>query len=181
MRERAANDERASASRQRADVSRFRRLWRRRLGDCRVEDAFAVASDIESYPQFLPGVREARIVARRGGRWAVNQCFGLSPLGSRFRTYATPEPLHALTIGSQDEPWRDFRLRWRFSAEGPDLWAECEYDASFRSALLGAFAGAAIDAAEATVMGAFERRARGGASAHDQQSQQRLIRLAPRA
>jgi coenzyme Q-binding protein COQ10 len=141
-------------------VSRFRRLWRRRLRGCSVEDAYHVASDIESYPQFLPGVLEARIVGTRGERWIVDQCFGLGPVRYRFRTFATPEPPQALTIVSQDGPWRDFTLRWRFRPEGPDVLAECEYDATFRSSLLGALAGAAIDAAEATVMGAFERRAR---------------------
>jgi coenzyme Q-binding protein COQ10 len=141
-------------------LSRFRRLWRRRLRDCSVETAFAVASDIESYPEFLPGVIEARIVAKRGDRWVVDQCFGLGPLRSRFRTFATPEPPNALTIVSHEGPWREFRLHWRFRPAGPDALAECEYDATFRSPLLGALAGAAIDAAEATVMGAFERRAR---------------------
>ncbi len=141
-------------------VSRFQRLWRRRLRGCSVEAAYAVASDIESYAQFLPGVIEARIVARRGGRWVVDQCFGLGPLRSRFRSFATPEPPDALTIVSHDGPWREFRLRWRFRRAGPDALAECEYDATFRSRVLGVLAAAAIDAAEGTVMGAFERRAR---------------------
>ena len=141
-------------------MSRFRRLWRRVLRDCSVEAAFAVAADIESYPQFLPGVIEARIVAKRDGRWTVDQCFGLGPLRSRFRTYATPAPPHALSIVSHEGPWREFRLTWRFRAAGADVLAECENDASFRSPMLGALAGAAIDAAQGSVMGAFERRAR---------------------
>jgi len=141
-------------------LSRIERLWRRRLSGRRVETAYEVAADIESYPEFLPGVIDARIVARRNGRWTVDNVFGLWPVRTHFRSFATPEPPAALTIVSRDGPWREFRLRWRFRAEGADVWAECDFAAVFRSPVLGLVAATAIDAAEGMVMDAFERRTR---------------------
>lgn len=145
-------------------MSRLKRIWRRRLKGCRVETAYGVAADIESYPLFLPGMLAARIVGERDGRWTVDNSFGLGPVTARFRSIATPEPPTAITIVSRDGPWRNFRLSWRFRAEDADVCAECDFDAEFRSLLLGFAAASAIGSAETKVMDAFERRAREAAA-----------------
>lgn len=129
---------------------------------------FALAADIESYPHFIPWCRRARILARDGDVWEVDNHFGAGPVDAGFRTRALVEAPHRLEITSDQPPFRHFRLEWRFADRpGGGCRVEAEYDLSLRSPLLHGLAHFAMPEASRKILARFRDRAAelyGGAS-----------------
>ena len=121
---------------------------------------FALVSDIESYPAFVPGCLEARIVERGETVWKVENVFGFGPVRSRFMSRAELDPPHRLDITSREEPWRDFRMNWRFADSALGCRLFCALALVFRSPLLARLAHMASGEMERGVVSAFERRAK---------------------
>lgn len=84
----------------------------------RAEDVYAMVADIESYPAFVPGCRKARILSRRGDVWSVENEYGFGPMHYRFVSRATVDPPRSLSIVSDDGPWRQLLMTWRFQPAG---------------------------------------------------------------
>jgi coenzyme Q-binding protein COQ10 len=124
---------------------------------------FALASDIESYPSFVPGCRRANIVSREGDALGqaltVENVFGFGPLNQPFRTSALLKPPHELVIVSRDGPWRLFSMHWRFQREQAGCRLSCEVTLDFASRVLNLLASLAAADVERQVLAAFERRA----------------------
>lgn len=133
--------------------------WDLLFSDYRSEQLFALVSDIESYPQFVPGCLTARIVERQENRWQVDQTFGFGPLQSRFRSEARINPPHGLEVTASDGPWRHFQLSWRLTEEGGGCRLFCRFSAEFRSPLLAAAAHLGRAEMDRRIIAAFERRA----------------------
>lgn len=121
---------------------------------------FALAADIESYPQFIPWCRRARILARDGDVWEVDNHFGAGPLDAGFRTRAVLAPPHRLAITSDQPPFRAFRLEWHFAdlSDG-GCRVEAEYELSLRSPLLHGLARLAMPEASRKIINRFRERA----------------------
>ena len=142
------------------DGAALGRRWTLRFPHYSAEQLFALAADIESYPQFVPGCIATRILERRpDGTWLVDNVFGFGPLRQRFLSRATPEPPERLAIVSRDGPWRRFAMLWRFTPEGPGCRVDVEVELAFRSPLLASLAGAGLAAVEPRIVRAFEERA----------------------
>lgn len=75
-------------------------------------DVFALAADIERYPEFLAGWRHARILARDGNRWRVSQALGLGPLQLEFESLALVEPPRCIEVSAESPPFSAFSFRW---------------------------------------------------------------------
>lgn len=122
---------------------------------------FALATDIESYPSFLPWCRHARIVARDPAGWLVENHFGAGPLDAGFRTRAMLDPPHRLEIVTDEPPFKQFRLVWSFASLPP---AGCrvtlEYVADLRAPLLQTLARLAAPEMEHQILRRFRDRAR---------------------
>ncbi len=148
-----------------ADGGTLRRHWRLRFPQHSAEQLFALVSDIESYPRFVPGCIATRILERRAdGVWLVDNVFGFGPLRQRFHTLATPEPPQRLVIRSEDGPWRRFAMIWNFIPDdsipdGAGCRVEVEVELGFRSPLLAALARTALPSVEPRIINAFEARA----------------------
>lgn len=124
------------------------------------EQMFALAADIERYPEFIPWCRRARVLSRDGAVWRVENHFGAGPLDAAFRTLARPDPPHALEITSTDPPFRAFRLEWRFAAlPGGCCRVEAHYDITLISPLLHGLARLAMPEATRKIIRRFEARA----------------------
>lgn len=136
----------------------MRSEWSLRAAERDAATVFAVVADVERYPEFLPGVRSARILKRDGGRWAVDNVFGVGLLQSRFLSIAEARPPEALTIVSNDGPWRDLFICWRVKQDGPSCVLSCEAEMEFRSPALNLLAKASLAGVERLVIAAFERR-----------------------
>ena len=134
--------------------------WRRTFPRLSSAQLFALVSDIESYPAFVPGCLHARIVERGETVWKVENVFGFGPVRSRFMSRAELDPPHRLDITSREEPWRDFRMNWRFEDADAGCRLSCALALVFRSPLLARVAHLASGELERGVVSAFERRAR---------------------
>jgi coenzyme Q-binding protein COQ10 len=135
------------------------RSWEREFPHFKPEQMFALVSDIESYPIFVPGCRYARIVERGETAWRVENVFGFGPVQRRFISTAELEPSLRLDISSRDGPWREFRLSWRFQPSGTGCRVSCASTLRFRSPLLAALAKVSASSMEERIIGAFSARA----------------------
>lgn len=143
----------------RGQISRF--FPRRRR-----DEIFALAADVEAYPEFLPLCRRARIVERREGGLRVVQQFGARPLTLCFETEAHLSPPDGLSIRSRDPAFRRFCIDWRFVDEPGGCRALCDVDLEFQHPALEMAARLSAGSAMAAVAAAFARRAaaqKGGA------------------
>jgi coenzyme Q-binding protein COQ10 len=124
-------------------------------------DLFAIAGDIESYPDYVPWCLATRIRQRRGERLDVDNVFGAALFRLRFRTRATFEPPGRIEIVSNDRPFRHLRIVWRFE-DLPDGGCQVELSIAheLRWFLANRLAPLFAEQAEDRIVAAFERRAR---------------------
>ena len=120
---------------------------------------FALAADIERYPEFIPWCRQARVLSRDGGALEVENHFGAGPIDAAFRTRAFAEPPHTLTITTADAPFRRFELAWRFEQWGAGCRVVAEYALELRSPVVQVLARLALPEAERKVVRRFRERA----------------------
>lgn len=76
------------------------------------EQMFDLVADVERYPEFLPLMREARIVSRHASGYETEQVLMLGLLAYRFRTRTELAPPHAIAVTSADRHFRYFDIRW---------------------------------------------------------------------
>jgi coenzyme Q-binding protein COQ10 len=124
------------------------------------DQLFALVSDIESYPGFVPGCIATRILARRGDKWQVDNVFGFGPIRSRFCSRAVVQAPHRLDISSTDGPWERFSLSWRLDPMGEQgCRLACRFDVEFRLSALAGLASLGMPSMERRIISAFEARA----------------------
>ncbi|HEY9081510.1 type II toxin-antitoxin system RatA family toxin [Magnetovibrio sp.] len=80
------------------------------------DQLFAVAANIEAYPEFVPNCVATRIRQRTDDTWLVDNVFRWGPVPIRFRTRATMRPPREIDIRSIDSVLIDLSLKWRFVA-----------------------------------------------------------------
>lgn len=134
-------------------------VWRLSFPGVAAARLYAVAADVEAYPDFLPGCTAARVTERSPERLTVDNVFGSGLWRVSFRSYAYPEPPERLRVTSDDGPWRRFELSWRF-ADQPDGSGSVDLEATaeFRSPFMAAAAGGAFARLEEKLVVAFRRR-----------------------
>lgn len=76
---------------------------------------FDLIADVERYPEFLPLMREARIVHRAADAYETEQVMALGLLAYRFRTRTVLKPPHSILVTSADRGFRRFDIRWSFA------------------------------------------------------------------
>ena len=145
---------------------------------------FALVSDVEAYPEFLPLCESLAVLARRteGDTTILDARMGVGYRAIRetFVSRVTLMPgggVPAILVEYRDGPFRRLQNRWRFipaagSPDGAVQGAACDIDFyvdyEFRSPMLALLMGAVFDRAFRQFAGAFEDRARrvyGAASA----------------
>lgn len=121
---------------------------------------FELAADVEQYPQYLAGWRDARVYRREDNVRYVQQVLGTGPLRIRFISRAVLEPPVRIEVSSDDAQFRRLRLEWSFRAVaaercGVRLAVELELASRLLQRLVeGLLRGTAGD-----VLAAFNRRA----------------------
>jgi coenzyme Q-binding protein COQ10 len=136
------------------------RHWEREFPHFTPEQLFALVSDVESYPAFMPGCLNAHIVGRKERIWRVENVFGFGPLQTRFISIAELDPPHRLDISSHDGPWRDFHMSWQLQPSGTGCRVSCTSCLEFRSPMMAALAKFSEDEMENGIIAAFEARAK---------------------
>lgn len=130
------------------------------------ERLFDLVADVERYPEFIPLMREARIIQRHDRGYETEQVLALGLLERRFRTHTELDPPRSIAVTSADRIFRRFDIRWSFTpaSEGQcriDFALDCEV----RSIWLKPVGDALVGPMALTMVNAFVQRARKIASA----------------
>jgi ribosome-associated toxin RatA of RatAB toxin-antitoxin module len=122
-------------------------------------EMFALVDDIESYPQFLPWCREAR-VERAGEQKRATLTVGLRGIRQSFTTLNENRPGASIDMRLVEGPFKQFSAMWRFTPLADDA---CEIAFTmryqFRSRALGKLLEPLFDEMADTMVDAFTRRA----------------------
>lgn len=125
------------------------------------ERLFALAADIERYPQYLPGWAEARVIQRAGPQLVVRQRLGFGLLQQAFISHATLDWPTRITVRSDDGPFRELVVEWRFEpVNDTDCRVGFAYAFRLRNALLEPVTGLLLRQSAPLVLSRFEQRAR---------------------
>jgi len=124
------------------------------------EQLFDLVADVDRYPEFLPGVVDARVIGRQGSTIRVEMAMGTGFLRKRFTTVALLDRPHRIEISSADPLFDCFEQVWTFEPAvtgGTDI--EYRVDFKFKSNILQVLIGASFSERTKTVVQAFIRRA----------------------
>jgi coenzyme Q-binding protein COQ10 len=125
-----------------------------------VADVYALVADVESYPAYMPGWRAARILHRTAAVAQVEQIVSLAGLRKQFHSVAHFDPPHGLVIQADGDPFRHFRLAWRFTeaTDGTTL-VQADLTMIFRSGTMERLATHLMPDMLGPVINALEHRA----------------------
>src|SRR5689334_15036288 len=122
---------------------------------------YAVVSDVEKYPQFLPWVLALRVLSRRENGLTAEMAVGYGALRERYTSDVRLDP-NARTIDVVEikGPFKILENHWRFTPKDDG----CEVDFSirfeFKNRLLHGVAGHAFEKVMMKMTDAFEARAK---------------------
>lgn len=125
-----------------------------------MERLFDIVADVERYPEFLPMVREARIVARQADAYETEQALLLGWHLHRFRSCTQLERPRRITVTSRDRAFWSLDICWDFSPLADDRCrVDFTVDCQARSLLLLPLVQIAVLPMATSMVDAFERRA----------------------
>ena len=121
---------------------------------------YAVVSDVEKYPQFLPWVLALRVLSRRENGLTAEMAVGYGALRERYTSDVRLDPAaHTIDVIEIKGPFKTLENRWRFVPKEKG----CEVDFSirfeFKNRLLHGVAGHAFEKVLMKMTDAFEARA----------------------
>jgi ribosome-associated toxin RatA of RatAB toxin-antitoxin module len=124
------------------------------------QQMFALVSEVESYPEFLPWCDRARVAERSPGRTVATLRINFRGLKEEFTTENRDRPHERIDMKLVSGPFRSLEGSWRFTALSDRA---CKVELSLRyefaNALLGKLAGAVFDEIANSLVDAFARRA----------------------
>lgn len=85
-----------------------------------VEFLFDIVADVESYPQFVPMWKEARIYKRTEDGYCTEQVIGKGPVRERFRSCTVLDRPEYIEVTSTDGIFTKFTIRWDFEPAGSE-------------------------------------------------------------
>ncbi|HEY2444955.1 MAG TPA: type II toxin-antitoxin system RatA family toxin [Rhizomicrobium sp.] len=134
---------------------------------------YAIAADVERYPEFLPWCAGLRVLKREPAPfgevvWAET-LIGYKSLRERYTSRVELDTrARRIDVTQTEGPFRELENHWRFTPQGTSCRVDFSISFEFRSRLLGRIAGAALGLVMIRMTHAFEARAR----ALSQQAQQ---------
>lgn len=125
------------------------------------ERLFDLVADVERYPEFLPLMRKAVIIARSANAYETQQTLALGLLEQRFRTRTELDRPHAIRVTSADPTFSRFEILWLF-APTPEGHCRVDFtlDYEVRSLWLKPIGDLLIAPMALTMVDAFVTRAR---------------------
>jgi coenzyme Q-binding protein COQ10 len=121
---------------------------------------FALVTDIERYPEFLPWVIALRIRSDDEHESVADMIVGFKGLRESFSCRVHKERPRAVTVSYIDGPMKHLNNEWHFQpAEGGGCRVDFLVDFSFRSRMFETLAGQMFDKALRKMITAFETRA----------------------
>ena len=124
------------------------------------EQLFDLAADVESYPDFMPGWVEARILEHSSNCLRVEQRLGLKLVPLPFITTAVLDRPHKLSIHSSDGPFRSLQIEWYFEPVDPGhCRASLDFNFQLRTGILKPVVTALLDHLSPEIISRFDERA----------------------
>jgi ribosome-associated toxin RatA of RatAB toxin-antitoxin module len=134
----------------------MRRIARSAILDCGAESFYALVSDIESYPAFLPWCTAARVHEKGLATLELD----LKGMHHSLTTENRHEPGRSITMRQVEGPFRHFLAEWRFTPLGESASkAEFSLEYEFSNRLLAGALGPVLARMADRTMDAFVRRA----------------------
>ena len=132
-----------------------------RLAPYPAELMYAVVSDVEKYPEFLPWVLALRVLSRREGGLTAEMAVGYGALRERYTSDVKLDPtIHRIDVAQIKGPFKTLENHWQFTP----CQGGCEVTFSilfeFKSRLLHSVAGAKFEKVMLKMADAFEARAK---------------------
>ena len=132
------------------------------LVDYSAQDMYALAEDIESYPQFLPWCAGAEYASREADRTVATLHINFHGFRSQFTTENIHQPGKRIDMNLLSGPFRSLQGSWSFTDLGKDA-SKVEFSLryEFKNPLLEAAVGRVFRSIAETFVEAFVQRADG--------------------
>ncbi len=131
-----------------------------RIIACSPERFFDIVADVESYPDFLPFWRDAKVYRRAGHVYYTRQEIGIGPVRESFRSKTVLQPPSQIDIVSSEQIFREFAIHWEFRpAVDGGCQVRFELSIEARAGLLRKIMNAMLTDVARGMVSAFERRA----------------------
>ncbi|MGH8320560.1 MAG: type II toxin-antitoxin system RatA family toxin [Gammaproteobacteria bacterium] len=121
---------------------------------------YTLVNDVESYPEFLPWCRSARVLSQTNSEMRASLELARSGFHKTFTTRNTLEPERGIVIALDNGPFRHLEGHWRFEdlgTEGSKVLLNMQFE--FAGALLDLMAGPVFHEICNSLVDAFIRRA----------------------
>jgi coenzyme Q-binding protein COQ10 len=124
---------------------------------------YAVVSDVESYPKFLPWVVALRVLSRRENGMTAEMAVGYGALRERYTSDVALDPtIRRIDVSQIKGPFKTLENHWQFTplsdASGCEIVFSILFE--FKSRLLHNVAGAKFEKVMLKMADAFEARAK---------------------
>ena len=121
---------------------------------------YAVVSDVEKYPQFLPWVLALRVLSRRENGMTAEMAVGYGALRERYTSDVTLTPaIRRIDVTQIKGPFKTLENHWQFTPQGEGCEVAFSILFEFKSRLLHSVAGAKFEKVMLKMADAFEARA----------------------
>ena len=121
---------------------------------------YAVVSDVEKYPEFLPWVVALRVLSRRENGLSAEMAVGYGALRERYTSDVTLDPVQRrIDVLQIKGPFKTLENHWRFTPQEGGCEIEFAIAFEFKSRLLHGVAGHAFEKVMLKMADAFEARA----------------------
>jgi coenzyme Q-binding protein COQ10 len=124
---------------------------------------YAVVSDVEKYPQFLPWVVALRVLVRKPDGMSAEMAVGYGGLRERYTSDIKLTPaIHRIDVTQTSGPFKVLENHWQFTPRGDGQGCEVTFSIlfEFKSRLLHSVAGAKFEKVMLKMADAFEARAK---------------------
>lgn len=122
---------------------------------------YAVVSDVEKYPQFLPWVVALRVLSRAENRITAEMAVGYGGLRERYTSDIQLDPVERrVDVRQVSGPFKILENHWRFTPANGGCEIEFSILFEFKSRLLHGVAGAKFEKVMLKMVEAFEARAK---------------------
>ncbi len=124
------------------------------------DEMFALVSDIDAYPQFLPWCSGARVQSREQDEMIASIDFSVSGVSKSFTTRNRLKPGREISMQLVEGPFSQLEGRWRFEPlgdAGSKISLFLEYD--FSSKMVSLAVGPVFNKIANTLVDAFQKRA----------------------
>jgi coenzyme Q-binding protein COQ10 len=122
---------------------------------------YAVVSDVEKYPQFLPWVLALRILSRRDNGLTAEMAVGYGALRERYTSDIKLDPaIRRIDVSQIKGPFKTLENHWQFTPQGEGCEIAFSILFEFKNRLLHSVAGAKFEKVMLKMADAFEARAK---------------------